>query len=207
MPGIECQVLFHPLYDHYPEALEKAEARQQIGIPESVNLGLFFGLIRPYKGLDVLLESLKQVDKNTHILIAGECYENWVKYSDIIESMGISDRVHVISRFVDEAELPAIFGASDFLVLPYKKASQSGVVATAIHYNTPIIASNVGDLENSVNDGRTGLLVEPNNAQALAQAINTWTESTRDPEAICKEYDFVREERSWKTFAQRIVTL
>jgi glycosyltransferase involved in cell wall biosynthesis len=207
MPGLECQVLFHPFYDHYPQALGKVEARKKIGIPGNVDLALFFGLIRPYKGLDVLLNTMSLVDENTHLLIAGECYENWKKYSDIIEVEGISDRVHVINKFVEEEELPAIFGASDFLVLPYKQASQSGVVATAAHYNTPIVASRVGDLVNSVNEGRTGLLVEPNNTGALAQAINTWTQSSNNVEAICKEYAYIREQRSWKTFVHRLFSI
>ncbi len=209
MPGLECQVLFHPFYDHYPDALNKVEARNELGIPEDVSLALFFGLIRPYKGLDVLLNAMSKVDNNTHVLIVGECYENWNKYSEIIEAEGISDRVHIINRFVDEAELPTIFGSSDLLVLPYKQASQSGVMATAVHYNTPIIASGVGDLNNSVIEGRTGHLVEPNNSDSLAKAINNWTQSGKanKPEVICAEYNSVREKRSWKAFTQRLFSL
>ncbi len=204
MPSLECKVLFHPLYDHYPSAMNKTEARNALGIPENVNLALFFGLIRPYKGLDVLLSSMKNVDENTHLLIAGECYESWSKYSKIIEYTGILSRIHLINKFVDEGELPAVFGASDLLVLPYIKASQSGVVATAIHYNTPIIASNVGDLKNSIVEGVTGALVEPNNSVQLASSINSWTQSNHNEEKVETEYDRIRTAKSWRTFAENL---
>ena len=203
-PGIECKALFHPLYDHYASAQEKIVARKNLGISEEVKLALFFGLIRPYKGLDVLLDAMTSVDENTHLLIAGECYENWSKYSKIIEKNGLSDRVHILKKFINEEELPLIFGASDLLVLPYKKASQSGVVSTAIHYNTPIIASKVGDLSNSVINGLTGALVEPNNATQLAQSINNWIQSDQDSNTLKKEYDVIRVEKSWKAFAKKL---
>ena len=200
MPSLECKVLFHPLYDHYPKILQKADSRKKLGISSDVNLALFFGLIRPYKGLDVLLSAMNNVDENTHLLIAGECYENWNKYSKIIEKNNLGDRMHLINKFVDEEELPVIFGASDLLVLPYKKASQSGVVATAIHYNTPIVASNVGDLENSIVDGSTGYLVKPNNKQELANTINNWFKRDADSKIIKTEYEKIRLKKSWKAF-------
>ena len=203
-PDLDCRVLFHPLYDHYKPALEKDEARAKLGISPEVDLGLFFGLIRPYKGLDVLLESM--ANTSNHLLIAGEAYESWGNYSKLIDKYNLGDRIHTISRFVDEDELPVIFGASDCLILPYKKASQSGVVATALHYNTPIIASRVGDLENSVIEGKTGKLVHPQRAEELGDAINDWFSNPQSKDSVSKEYRAIKDEKSWSKFADQLLT-
>ena len=157
-PTMECKVLFHPLYDHYPKAYDKQGSREALGVPSGAKLALFFGLIRPYKGLDVLLKSAKNLSSDIHILIAGECYGPWGEYQKMIDESGCNERIHIIPRFVEEAELPEIFSATDCLILPYLSASQSGVVATSIHYNIPIIASNVGDLPSSIETGVTAWL-------------------------------------------------
>ena len=103
--------------------------------------------------------------------------------------------------------MPDIFGASDFLVLPYLKASQSGVLATSIHYNLPIIASEVGDLSKSVKIGVTGDLVEPGNHQALAASINSWTCSNKSEKEVSEAYDLVRQEKSWESFVEKLLNL
>ena len=201
---ISCKVLFHPLYDHYPAARDKVDARKNLGIDEKVNLLLFFGLIRPYKGLDCLLEALSELDEQTELLITGESYENWNKYDSIIKKLNLQNRVHLINRFVSDSELPDIFSSADCLILPYKQASQSGVVATAIHYNTPIIASNVGDLKNSITEGKTGTLVEPNKPSLLAEEIQNWLEQDKNISQVQIEYDKIREAKSWDAFASQL---
>jgi glycosyltransferase involved in cell wall biosynthesis len=203
--SIECNVLFHPLYNHYPKALAKAEARSKLDIPVEAKVLTFFGLIRPYKGLEVLLRSVKNLKQEIHLLIAGECYGDWAEYQKMIDESGCGDRIHLIPRFVEEEELPTIFGATDCLVLPYLKASQSGVVATAIHYNVPIIASNVGDLSSSVEEGVTGELVEAGDSGKLGEAINNWFASDHSPSQILVAYDKVRTQKSWEAFAREVV--
>jgi glycosyltransferase involved in cell wall biosynthesis len=204
---MECGVLFHPLYDHYPKACDKQGAREALGIPNEAKLALFFGLIRPYKGLEILLKSVKNLSKDIHILIAGECYGPWGGYQKLIDESGCRDRIHLISRFVEEDELPEIFSASDCLVLPYLSASQSGVVATSIHYNTPIIASNVGDLPSSIVAGVTGELVEAGDSDQLGRVINQWFKDEHNSEQIVEAYDRVREEKSWAAFASGLSQL
>jgi len=201
---INCKVLFHPLYDHYPAAYDKANARKNLGIDEKVNLLLFFGLIRTYKGLDCLLEALSELDDQTELLIAGESYENWSKYDSIIKKLNLHNRVHLINRFISDSELPNIFSSADCLILPYKQASQSGVVATAIHYNTPIIASDVGDLRCSIIEGKTGALVEPNKPTLLAKEIQNWFVQYKNISQVQIEYDKIREAKSWDAFVSQI---
>ncbi len=206
-PGLDCNVLFHPLYDHYQAATEKSAARKNLNLPQDAKVALFFGLIRPYKGLDILLKAINDVDQNTNLLIAGECYGSFSKYADIISQSGIESRVFLIKKFVAEDELPDIFGASDFIVLPYLKATQSGVVATSIHYNLPIIASEVGDLSKSIKIGVTGDLVEPGNHLALAASINSWTSSNKSEKEVSEAYDLVKQEKSWESFVEKLINL
>jgi glycosyltransferase involved in cell wall biosynthesis len=198
-PDMDCKVLFHPLYDHYPKGISSVKAKAELGIPEDAKVALFFGLIRPYKGLSTLLKAASGLNTSIHILIAGECYGEWEPYQELIDDSGCSDRIHVINRFIDEAELPAIFSASDCVVLPYLQASQSGVVATALHYNKAIIASDVGDLSGSIQDGVTGQLVTPGDSDMLGRAINDWM--YEEHTGVEKSYDTIRNEKSWSAFA------
>lgn len=207
-PDLKCTNMFHPLYDHYPEKTSKSSAAQSLNLKSELPTVLFFGLIRPYKGLDVLIEAASQVKEDVQFLVAGECYENWSKYSDLIENSGVSRKFTVISKFIPDNELSEIFSASDVLVLPYKNATQSGVTATAIHYDLPIIASRVGDLPDSITEGLTGLLVPANDSKSLAMAIDKWfTTSAVSPETVSDAYAAIKSSKSWKNFAKQLTSL
>jgi glycosyltransferase involved in cell wall biosynthesis len=133
---------------------------------------LFFGYVRKYKGVDLLLQALAQVptDLTVTLLIAGEWYDSWEPYHTLIEKLGLTDRVRVINRYIPETEWPDLFAATDALVLPYRTASQSMSIALAYGFGKPVIVSRVGGLAEAVEDGRTGLIAEPEPA-ALATAI------------------------------------
>ncbi|PCJ81462.1 MAG: hypothetical protein COA49_05055 [Bacteroidetes bacterium] len=205
-PNLPNKTLFHPLFDHYPCALPKNEARKELGIPDSAkHVALFFGLIRPYKGLATLLEATNYLADNTHLIIAGECYGSWLPYEKLISESKASSRIHVLNRFIPDIELPVIFGAADLVVLPYLHASQSGVTATAIHYNLPIIASNVGDLPSSISQNITGDLVQPGNIEKLGKAINNWFSGNHDLETVKNEYASIKNSKSWTSFASQLV--
>ena len=123
---LDCRVLFHPLYDHYKPALEKNEARAKLGISSEVDLGLFFGLIRPYKGLDVLVESMSNT--SNHLLIAGEAYENWGNYSKMIDKLSFSRSRGGFSKFFTETTKnwgPILFPLGGF----HKKRSNAMCVS------------------------------------------------------------------------------
>ena len=177
-----------------------------LGIPASVkHTILFFGLIRPYKGLTTLIKAADELNSDIHIIIAGECYGSWNKYKRLIKNSSAGSRIHVFNKFIPDSELPQIFGASDLVVLPYLNASQSGVTATAIHYNIPIIASNVGDLPSTITPGVTGELVTPGSSKDLAEAINSWINAEHKPEDIQSSYDAIRNSNSWDVFAEKLV--
>ena len=196
--------LFHPLYDDLSEEIDKNIAREKLGIPiKAKNVVLFFGLIRPYKGLDILLEAANSFCKDTHLIIAGECYGPWNKYEKLISENISQDRIHVFNKFIPDEELGTYFGAADLVALPYLSASQSGVTATAIHYNLPIIASNVGDLSGSILENKTGTLVKAGDATELSEAIKLWFNEKH--EGLEEAYAELKAAKSWEEFASQIL--
>jgi glycosyltransferase involved in cell wall biosynthesis len=135
---------------------------------------LFFGLIKEYKGLDTLLKAMPIIRlaiPQIRLQIAGSVYGDQSIYSKQIEDLGLSDIIDTDFRYISAEEVSGYFRAAEVCILPYKSATQSGVTATAYSYDTPVIASNVGGLSEYIEDGVTGLLVPPNDPEALAAAV------------------------------------
>lgn len=177
MPNAIYKYSPHPIYSIFKEAPSKEQAKTELNISEK-NVLLFFGLIREYKGLDILIEAaglLKNYLVDFKLLIVGECYEDEKMYTELIDQAGISEQVQCHFNFVPDDEVGRFFAAADVVVLPYKTASQSGIVQIAYHYNTPIIVSNVGGLPEIVDEGQTGYCVDPT-AAAFAKAIRLFYE-------------------------------
>ncbi len=162
----------HPLYDNFGEALSKEEAKKHLNIPVSEKIILFFGFIRKYKGLDLLLEAmsiLKKKESNIKLLVAGEFYENKDMYEQQIEQLGIRDSLILKTGFIADSEVKYYLSAADFVIQPYKNATQSGVTPLAYHFEKPMLVTNVGGLPAMV-PLKVGLVAEPN-AIDIAQKI------------------------------------
>ena len=156
----------HPLYDMFGKGINKEDSRRQLKINES-KLILFFGLIRPYKGLDLLIQAtniLKNKLTDFKVLAIGDCYENPEPYSNMVDKYKIKDIFDLRFEFVPNNKVSLYFSAADIIVLPYKSATQSGIVPVAYHFNKPVIVTNVGGLSEIVQEGKTGYVVcpEPN---------------------------------------------
>ena len=163
----------HPLYDHYGDPLPPDEARRLIGIPAEGRYLLFFGFIRDYKGLDLLLRAMddERVEKlGVKLIVAGEFYGDPKPYMELLRSLDISDRVALHTDFIPDHEVNRYFCAADLVVQPYKTATQSGVTQIAFHFGKPMVVTNVGGLPEIVPDGKVGFVVEPQ-VQPLADAI------------------------------------
>jgi len=170
-----CQVktLYHPLYEIYKSRYTKEEARSELKLSDKPVI-LFFGLIRPYKGLDVLIKALGIIHnelKDYQAYILGEAYEDEQKYKDLINQTGIASNVVYRNEFIPDDELPLYFAACDVLVLPYRTATQSGIIGIAFQMDRPVIATQVGGLGEYIEDGQTGYLVKSDDPQALGTAI------------------------------------
>ncbi len=159
----------HPPFDYGP-APERVLARKQLGIPESEPVVLFFGLVRPYKGVDLLAEALALLSNPPLTLIVGEWYMPTDAFEQRLHRLGLAERVRVVNRFIPQQEIPLYFAAADLVVQPYRSATQSGITPLALRYERPVVVTNVGGLPEYVRPGQTGYIVEPR-AEALAQAI------------------------------------
>lgn len=199
----------HPLFDNFGDDPGREASLRKLGLDDSYRYILFFGFIRAYKGLDLLLEAFAasgtRSEGRVKLIIAGEFYESRDKYLEIIERAAMHDDVIMIDRFIDDDEVRYIFGASDLVVQPYKSATQSGVTQIAYHFNKPMIVTNVGGLKEIVPDGRCGFVVEPS-PESVQNAIDRFFGSNLG--AVFK--DCIKEEKKkygWDRMTSAITVL
>jgi glycosyltransferase involved in cell wall biosynthesis len=197
-PNAEIVMRTHPIYDRFPAATNPLPRRGKLEL-------LFFGFIRPYKGLPVLIEALKQLnDPEVYLTVVGEPWKDEAELEKELMSAGVPNlELHL--QYVDDGEAANYFARADVLVLPYLSATGSGVVAAAYHYGKPVLATSVGGLNDVVKSGQTGWLVPPENPGELAGAIADITrEQCADMqpaiEAFCKQ-------NSWRQMAETIAGL
>jgi glycosyltransferase involved in cell wall biosynthesis len=168
----------HPLYDNFGEAVSQKEARQKLGIEEDGKILLFFGFIRKYKGLDILLQAMKiikQKSPSVKLLVAGEFYEDDKPYRELIRNLGIEDVLILRTSFIPDSEVKYYLCAADVVVQPYRSATQSGVTPLAYHFEKPMVVTNVGSLPSLVPDGKVGMVAEPDPG-SIAEAILEYLE-------------------------------
>lgn len=162
----------HPVYDYFPPPVSRIEAREKLGLKDS-NIILFFGYIRAYKGLSVLIHAVEEIrrDCRLKLIVCGEFYEGREETMNLIHRLHLEDHIEVIDRYIPNEEVGLYFCASDLVVLPYLSATQSGIVKVAYHYNRPVIVTRVGGLPEAVPEGRCGYVVPPADPRALADAM------------------------------------
>lgn len=184
----------HPIYDHYGERLTKLDACSRLMLDPETDYMLFFGLVRAYKGLDLLLEAMgilrQQGKKVPTLIVAGEFYEDEQKYRDIITRCGIADDVIIRNEFIADADLALYFGAADLIVQPYRSATQSGVTQVAFHFEKPMLVTNVGGLGEIVHHGKMGYAVDPS-PEAIAASIDDFYSCDRSEAFI----SYLRQEK------------
>ena len=182
----------HPLYDHYGATISRKEALDLIGLRENQHYVLFFGFIRDYKGLDLLLEAMadeRMEQMGVKLIVAGEFYGDPKPYMEQIKRLDLSDRVVMHTDFIPDHEVNRYFCAADLVAQPYKTATQSGVTQIAFHFEKPMLVTNVGGLPEIVPDGKVGFVVEPD-AQQIADAIVRYFDENwqqRLTEGVCQE--------------------
>lgn len=168
-----ARIVPHPLYDNFGEALSKATARKNLNLPQDQKIILFFGFIRNYKGLDILLKAMADErikSAGIKLMIAGEFYEDKKPYLDLIEQLHLQDQLILKTDFIPDSEVKNYVCAADAVIQPYRNATQSGVTPLAYHFEKPIIVTNVGGLAMLVPHEKVGLIAEPD-PQSLANAI------------------------------------
>jgi len=167
------QLVRHPLYDTFGEIISKEEAREKLKVNRSDSVILFFGFIRKYKGLDLLLEAMnddKIKQSGIKLLVAGEFYEDAKQYQELIDRLGIRNQLILKTDFIQDSEVKYYLCAADAVVQPYRNATQSGVTPLAYYFEKPMIVTNVGGLPALVPDGKAGIVTEPQ-PKSIAEAI------------------------------------
>ncbi len=176
--------LVHPIDFRYGPVRPRTVARQRLGLPSEAPVLLFFGFVRRYKGLDVLLEAMPMIRAalpEVQLVVAGEFYERLNHYRARIRALGLSSCVHLHDRYIPESEVVWYFSAADLVVQPYLSATQSGIVPLAFHFERPVVVTAVGGLPEVVPHEEAGFVVPPGDASALAEAVvrffrERWTE-------------------------------
>lgn len=199
----------HPLYDNFGSAVIKTEARKKLGIEENSRIILFFGFIRKYKGLDLLLRAMKLLHDQNHkpqttnckLLIAGEFYDDEKQYRKLIEELGIKDNLVLHTGFIPDSEVKYYFCAADVVVQPYRQATQSGVTPLAYHFEKPMIVTNVGGLPDMVLPEKSGLVCEPT-PLSIAASVEHYFELGED--YFLPHLRREKEKYSWHTLVNAI---
>ena len=198
----------HPIYDHYGALLPKNDAKKMLNLDTNVNYLLFFGFIRAYKGLDILLEAfaderIKQLP--IKLIVAGEFYENEQTYLEIIKNHNLNENVLLFNNFIPDNQVNQFFSACDVVVQPYKTATQSGITQIAYHFEKPMIVTHVGGLAEIVPDGKCGYVVQPN-ATAIAKAIYNFYYHNNEALFVenCKSE---KEKYDWKRMTETLLNL
>ncbi|MGA1030654.1 MAG: glycosyltransferase [Flavobacteriaceae bacterium] len=164
---------FHPIANDLPPLLSQKEARNALNWPQESPIVLFYGLIRPYKGLDLLLKAFAEPAlKNTTIKLAvvGESYENFSKYKLLIHKLGLEDSVLLDLNFADSSKTQQVFSACNLVAQTYHTATQSGVTPLAYHFEKPILASDIPGLREPIVKDQTGILIQKTPA-AIAEGV------------------------------------
>lgn len=198
----------HPIYDHYGDKMTKMAACKALNLPEEKNYMLFFGLVRAYKGLDLLLDAFSLVKDqlpDLQLIIAGEFYENEDKYRAQIAQNGLTERIVLRNEFIPDADLRKYFGVADLIVQPYKSATQSGVTQVAFHFEKPMLVTNVGGLGEIVHDHKMGYACNPD-AQSIATDLLDYFNNSRQS-AFTQYLINEKSKYAWSNLTQKFIEM
>ncbi len=174
--GVDASIrqINHPIYNTFGDPLPRPDARDKLGLPSKAPTLLFFGFVRRYKGLHILLKAMPQIVErlpNVRLVVAGEFYDDKSFYENLIAKHQLGQYLHLHDGYVSDEDVAAYFSAADVVVQPYVSATQSGVAKIAYHFDRPLILTDVGGLAEMVPDGEAGLVVPPEAPDALAEAV------------------------------------
>ncbi len=209
-PDAKYMRLEHPVFESFPPAISQAEAREKLQIPDTADVLLYFGFIRKYKGIDIAIQAIAEVAKKRPeilLIVAGEAYSGEADYKQLAKDLGVLDKnVMFCDRYISNDDVPIFFSAANASLLPYRSATQSGVVQISYHYNLPVIATNVGGLPEIVVNDVSGLIAPEATPASVATAIERYFD--KDLEAALREgVKAEKKKYSWKTFVEGIERL
>lgn len=197
------QFIPHPIYDIFGSQVEKSKAQKYLGLNPREKHLLFFGFVRKYKGLDILLKALSDKRlKDVKLIVAGEFYDDPQEYYDLIDDLGIQDQIILKSDFIPSEEVKYYFCAADMVVQTYRTATQSGVTQIGYHFERPMLVTDVGGLAEIIPHEKVGY-VTPVEPKFVADAITDFYTNNREEEFTTN----TKEEKkrfTWKSLVQAI---
>lgn len=201
---VRFTVIRHPLYSHFGEKIDRIEAEKLLNLEHNKRNILFFGLIRDYKGLDILLEAFGKLGDSYQLIVAGEPYGSFEKYQKIIDSLPNKHRTHLFLKYIKDSEVAKYFSVADAVVLPYRSATQSGISSVSYHFEVPMIVTNTGGLKETVGDTGTGIVTDECNPEAIKEEIIKYFADPSIKENCIKNIRIEKERLSWKNFCIRL---
>ena len=203
-PEARYTVIQHPLYSHFGDKKDRTEAEERLGLVHGKKNILFFGLIRTYKGLDILLEAFGMLPEDYQLIIAGEPYGSFDKYQEIIDRIPGKERISMNLKYIKDSEVTNYFSAADVAVLPYRSATQSGISSISYHFEVPMIVTDVGGLKETIGDRGTGLVASEGTPETIRTEILRYFSDPRIKEECVRNIRLEKERLSWKTFARKL---
>ncbi len=204
----DSAVVPHPVYDHFGQVVEPIQARAGLDLPADAKVVLFFGFVRRYKGLDILIEAMPEIVRqfpDAILVVAGEFYEDATPYKESVRRLGVARNVRFEEEYIPAERVPLYFSAADVVVQPYRSATQSGVAQIALHYACPVITTDVGGLSEIVKDGETGIVVADPDSQLISKAVvDFFEQGMRD--RMSQTIASYRRGRSWGSLVTEIET-
>jgi glycosyltransferase involved in cell wall biosynthesis len=202
-PDAKCLLIEHPWYDHFGDKISRFEAAKILNIESNKKTLLFFGIIREYKGLDILIDAFSSLDTSYQLIIVGEVYGDAAVYHEKISNSS-NPNIHFFNEYIPDDKVHLYFSVADLCILPYRSATQSGITATSFFYEVPIIATNVGGLKETVIPNEMGLIIPPEDTEALKSAILNYFENqldTKFKQNISKR----KQINSWDQYALNVI--
>lgn len=195
----------HPVYAHFGNRMPRDEAEKALGLKSGMRNLLFFGLIRKYKGLDILIKAFKDLPDNYQLVIAGEPYGPFDEYQELIDSCPGRDRIHLFPGYIRDSEVKKFFSAADVAVLPYRSATQSGINAICLNFGTPLIVTDVGGLKETIGERGTGIVAPECKPEHIRACIETLFQEEGLIERCKKNIEIERDRLSWGRYCEDLV--
>ncbi len=204
-PQAKYTVIPHPLYSHFGAKTDRTEALESLGLDPEKKTLLFFGLIREYKGLDILLDAFSMLGPDYQLIIAGEPYGSFERYQRQIDALDREHRTSCNLHYIKDSQVSRYFSGADLCVLPYRSATQSGVSAISFHFEVPMLVTDTGGLKATIADRGTGMLASAISPAAVKEGIEKYFS---DPGIKDRCIDSIRKEKdrlSWSNFTKKLI--
>ncbi|MCQ2146921.1 MAG: glycosyltransferase [Bacteroidales bacterium] len=204
-PDSKYITLPHPLYSHFGEKLQRIECENKLGIRHGMKNILFFGLIRKYKGLDILIQAFDKLPNDYQLVIAGEPYGSFDEYQQLIDASCAKDRIFVFPNYIKDSMVKDYFSCADVTVLPYRSATQSGISSISYHFEVPMIVTDVGGLKSTVGDRGTGIVADVAEPECIRAEIERYFSDERIAKGCIENIRKEKDRLSWESFCNNLI--